>query len=454
MADWSIPIAWHGSDGLILFESLSLSRGRCFAGVFLLANLVGCGQRSQSASQVETITALMWTAGGRGTIDQQLIEEFTTRTGISVRLVPASESSSQRLGQELTLLKERSTAVDIYQIDTSWIVRLAPYLMDLRQELAASAPDELPDVIDTATFNGRLVGAPFLVGYGLLYYRKDLLLKYGFDGPPKTWEELESQAKRIQKGERRAGHPDFWGYVWQGADYEGLTCNALEWQYSDGGGNFVVGDRQANTMNAAAVQAFARAAGWLGAISPPGTVAYVEEDSRNLWQSGNAMFMRNWGYAYPLAKQSAEMRNRFAVAPLPSGRAEQSSVLGGWYLGIAATSVHGKAAAALVKFLTSKPAQERRALTGSLFPTLRSVYADSRVVRTNEIFSSISSIAQRSIRRPTSAAGAAYFCASRVYAHGVHEILQGKPAADGAAAMNARLQAVLNAPAEASQDCQ
>src|SRR5690242_9414527 len=181
----------------------------------------------------------MWAAGGRTSIDRVLVDEFTRRTGVSVSLVPASESSSRRFDQELSVLQSDPAAVDVLQVDPVWAVRLAPHLLDLRAQLASYRSDELPEVIENATFDGRLVGAPMLVSYGLLYYRKDLLEKYGFSHPPATWDELEQQAERIQRGERAAGDKEFWGYVWQGGDYEGLTCNALEWQYSAGGRNFV-----------------------------------------------------------------------------------------------------------------------------------------------------------------------------------------------------------------------
>jgi trehalose/maltose transport system substrate-binding protein len=103
-------------------------------------------------------------------------------------------------------------------------------MLDLKDALRGELSDELPQAVENATVKGRVVAAPLFVEYGMLYYRTDLLKRYGFSHPPRTWKELEAESSRIQAGERRRGHTDFWGYVWQGADYEGLTCNALEWR--------------------------------------------------------------------------------------------------------------------------------------------------------------------------------------------------------------------------------
>jgi trehalose/maltose transport system substrate-binding protein len=393
----------------------------------------------------------MWAAGGRTSIDRVLVDEFTRRTGVSVYLVPASESSSRRFNQELSVLQDDPAAVDVLQVDPIWAVRLAPRLLDLRGQLASYRDDELPEVVENVTFDGRVVGAPMLVSYGLLYYRTDLLKKYGFAHPPASWNELEQQARRIQRGERAAGDKEFWGYVWQGGDYEGLTCNALEWQYSAGGSNFVSHERRANTANSQAIGAFSRAASWVGTISPPGVTGYVEEDSRNVWQSGHAAFLRNWGYVYSLAMRSPEVGGRFAATALPTGLNSSSTVLGGWYLAVPATSRHRSDALAFVEFMTSNSAQKQRALHGSLFPTLKSVYRDVEVRRSNPVFGIVDYIADHAVRRPAAVAGLSYSCVSRVYAHGVHEIISGAIApAIGATVMDAQIKAVLAAPA---QDC-
>ncbi len=444
------------NSGNLVFKLLFLSVRRfCFTALPVLGFLTGCGRSTVPApNNQRSVTVLMWSAGGPTDIDHILIEDFTKQTGIVVHLVPAAESSSQRVTQELTLLQHRSSAVDVFEVDTTWPGLFAKYLLDLRGSIADRIQDEAPGIIQNATVDGHIVAAPFLVGYGLLYYRKDLIRKYGFNHPPRTWSELELQSRRIQAGERRAGNKDFWGYVWQGADYEGLTCNALEWQYSQGGGNFITPDRRPNVDSDATVQAFARATRWIGTISPPGVTAYVEEDSRNVWQSGNAAFLRNWGYVYPLAKKSPLIGTRFAVAPLPSAENRHSSVLGGWYLGVTAATRRRAEAIAFVRFMTSKATQVRRAISGGFLPTLRSVYQDPAVLRSNEIFSSVAQVTDGAVRRPASVMGPGYSCVSRVYAHGVHQILTRQVTARaGVDRLQNRLQQILQLPPQSLGDC-
>src|SRR5260370_8373250 len=105
-------------------------------------------------------------------------------------------------------------------------------------------------------------------------------------------------AERIQAGERAKGKKDFWGYVWQGAATEALTCNALEWQFAEGGGRIIENDKTISVNNPAAIRAWQRARHWIGWISPPSVVAYSELDSMNVWDSGGAAFRRTWQSRY------------------------------------------------------------------------------------------------------------------------------------------------------------
>ena len=180
-----------------------------------------------------------------------------------------------------------------------WPGDLAEHFVDLYEYGAAGvAAEHFPAIIQNNTVDGELIGIPWFTDAGLLYYRTDLLEKYGYDSPPATWDELEEMAQTIQDGERAEGNQDFWGYVWQGNAYEGLTCDALEWIKSNDGGTIVSPDRVITINNDNAIEIVDQAAGWVGTISPPGVTGFAEEDARNMWQAGNAAFMRNWPYAY------------------------------------------------------------------------------------------------------------------------------------------------------------
>ena len=156
-----------------------------------------------------------------------------------------------------------------------------------------------PAIVENNTVDGALVAMPWFTDAGMLYYRTDLLEKYGKQ-PPATWQELTEIAKEIQDGERAAGNDRMLGFVFQAKAYEGLTCDALEWIDSFGGGTIVAEDGSITINNAKAAEALDLAATWIGEIAPEGVLNYSEEEARGVFQSGNAVFMRNWPYAWAL----------------------------------------------------------------------------------------------------------------------------------------------------------
>jgi trehalose/maltose transport system substrate-binding protein len=198
------------------------------------------------------------------------LAQFTRQTGIRVEFLPGPETTTEQLATYRKLLESGAKVPDVYGIDVIWPGILADNLLDLR----AYIPDQeiqahFPELIAANTVNGRLVALPANLNEGMLFYRVDLLRKYGYRAPPKTWEELEVMARRIQSGERASGNRDFWGFVWEGAPSEALTCNALEWQVSEGGGTILDETGKVTVNNQHSIRAWERAARWVGSISPP-----------------------------------------------------------------------------------------------------------------------------------------------------------------------------------------
>src|SRR5689334_2699029 len=189
--------------------------------VFLLGiALIGCRQ-----SPREPVT-LRYTYSWNEDRPQEkaLLQQFTEQTGIHVKSIPIPEYTRNYLDLARQLLKD-SSGPDLLNIDLIWSPILEPDLIDLRPYLAAEIQQIEPGLLASYTVNEKLVAVPFNVPLGGLEYRTDLLREYGYDHPPKTWNELESMAERIQAGERAKGTKDFWGYVWQGGAGEALTCN-------------------------------------------------------------------------------------------------------------------------------------------------------------------------------------------------------------------------------------
>lgn len=363
-------------------------------------------------------------------------EAWAKRTGNTVRIVSTPNSASERLALYQQLLAAGASDIDVFQIDVVWPGILGGHLRELSEAAAKRADQHFAAIIANNTVDGRLVAMPWFADAGLLYYRKDLLERYGRP-VPQSWAELTETARLIQEGEREAGNRDFWGYVWQGRAYEGLTVNALEWVSSLGGGTIVDGAGEITINNPRAAAALDMAAGWVGAISPEGVLNYTEEEARGVFQSGNALFMRNWPYAWALAESpDSPVRGRTGLARLPKGGAEghHASTLGGQQLAVSKYSRHPELAADLVLHLTSREEQKRRAIAGAFNPTIPALYDDPEIAQAVPIIGELREVFETTVARPSTVTGIAYNRVSAAFFDAVHRVLSGRTTAEAALA--------------------
>ena len=371
---------------------------------------------------------------------------FTEQTGVRVEYVPGPESSTERLELYRQTLARQSTAPDIYLIDDVWPAILANDMVDLHPLIGDSADHLLKQEVANDTVDSKLVAMPSSIERGILYYRTDLLKKYGYAHPPKTWDELENMAARIQAGERKAGHNSFWGFAWQGAAYEGLTCNALEWQASQGGGRIIEADGTISVNNPSTVAAFERAHRWVGSISPLSVTNFKEEDSRNAFKSGNAAFLRDWVWTVDpthLVGRSPIL-GKFSVAPLPGGSSGRASVIGGWALSISKYSLHPREAAMLVQYLTSPEGKARIWKENLSLPAQEGFYADPDFSASHDQLALLKGVfVNDAVARPSTITGAKYDEVSRAYFSSVHSVLAGeKSSAKAVADLEAELERI------------
>ena len=344
-------------------------------------------------------------SGTGGAFIKALCDEWSQKTGNKVEIISRPQDASATLQQYQQYWAAKSGDVDAYQIDVIWQGIAGPHAVDLKKYYKEDEISQFfPRIIENNTVNGKLVSIPWFTDAGILYYRTDLLEKYGYKEPPKTWEELAEMAKKIQDGERKGGKRDFQGFVFQGKASESLTCDALEWVYSYGGGVIIEPDKKVTINNPNAIKALDTARTWVGTISPAGVVTYGEEEARNVWQAGNAAFMRNWPYAYALGQDpKSPIAGKFDVTVLPKGgdNGKNAACLGGWNLMISAYSKVPDVAADLVKYLDSSDSQKKRAIALSLLPTLPALYADPEVLAKNAWFKNMLDVFKNAVARPS-----------------------------------------------------
>lgn len=290
----------------------------------------------------------------------ELIRRFEAEhPGIRVReeLLPATTDEQHQF--YVINLAAGAADFDVVDMDVIWVPEFARagWLVDLTSHVPTGELTPLNrSALQADWLDGRLYAVPMFVDVGMLYYRRDLLEKHGF-APPRTYPELVSQAKHILAAEN---NPRLVGFVWQGMQYEGLVCAALEVIRGNGGDVLDAAGGPALTETATLealefLDALIREHG----VTPPLVSTLNEEATRHIFQSGRAVFMRNWPYAWPLLQQAGSpVAGRTGMALVPHFPGNTSApTLGGWHLGVNAYSRHPWAAVQFVRFMIREQVQ-------------------------------------------------------------------------------------------------
>lgn len=363
-------------------------------------------------------------------INDAKARRFTQDTGIQVQVLrqPQNVAANGTATFEFfeSLLQSQSRDIDVLSVDVIWTGALAPHLIDLNPKLGVEAKQHYAAIIQNNTVNGHLIGMPSFGDFGMLYYRTDLLQKYGLGTPPRTWEQLEQQALRIVQGESTT-NPGFAGFVYQGTANEALTCNALEWLASSGGGT-IAEDQKVTVNNPAAVATLNRMRRWIGTVSPRAVTSYAEENARMAFQTGNAAFMRNWPYAYAVCNSAdSPIKGRFDVAPLPASAGQTSvGTVGGFQWAVSRYSRAIDASIEWTRYASSPEAQAYHAVLAASVPTIPAVAAQPEVLQAEPFLTKLQDV--KRVTRPSGVFGAHYSDASAVFFRAVSQILNGQDA--------------------------
>jgi trehalose/maltose transport system substrate-binding protein len=380
------------------------------AGVTVLT-LAACGSSgsSSSASSGTTPTSsstgsvgsttsgdIVWSASplsGTGANDARtvLINAFEKQyPNIHVTLVSASTDTDTNRSTLATQIAG-GAGPDVFMGDVIWPAQFGAHQLavPLSQYLPASYWSKFaPGLVAGATYKGAVYGSPLFEDQGFLYYRKDLLTKDGLPVPT-TWEQLETDAKTVlAKGQSK------YGFVWEGDSYEGLTCNFMEYLTDAGGTATNSGYTQATLNSAAALKAvtFMRSLITSG-VSPAAVTTFQEPQAMNTFASGQAVFLRNWDYAYTDAITPADggklTASQVGVVPLPTFAGQPTpgySNIGGWNMYINPHSKHLGADLTFIQFLSSTTAQDILSQKYGFISTVAAVRSAPATIAANPVF--------------------------------------------------------------------
>ena len=313
---------------------------------------------------------------------EDLIKKFEKETNIKVSLLRQPTDSDQRRQSLVISLKSKKSDPDVFLMDIAWIsqFRDSNWLEPMEDYIKDSNLDTKFFFSSVIEQTEKLVSLPVYIDCGLLYYRKDLLEKYNLK-VPETWYELLESSKIILENENKK---HFYGFVWQGAQYEGLVCNFLEFITSNNGEIFnQKGQPVVNSEENAKALEFMKDIIQKYKISPMNTFTEMrEEEVRSFFESGGALFERNWPYAYKIhEKESSPVKGKVGIAVLPKFKnGKHAATLGGWHIGMSEYSDNKVNAWKLIEYILSYEIQKDVVINLGWNPGRKDIYNDPEVI--------------------------------------------------------------------------
>src|ERR671914_1064669 len=318
------------------------------------------------------------------------IERFNEQNpDMNAKMLEFSTSADEQRTQFVQRQEAKSGECDVFYADVIWTAEFASqkWIFDMTPYVESKKGDLIEATLDTVTYDGKIWGMPQQTDAAFLYYRTDQV-----DQVPATWQEVYDVA----------GQND--GIVYQGAPYEGLTCDFLEIAYAAGGEILSEDGKEAMIDSPENLKALEfMVDGVKNGVAANGVTTYMEEESRRYFESGRATFMRNWPYAYSLGQKAPKVKGKFNVAPFPEFEgAGKAAILGGHNLVISVFSENPGAALKLVDFLTSEEEQVTMFRDYSLAPTIAAAYDDPGVQKKYEFATDLKDSVSHARSRPVS----------------------------------------------------
>jgi multiple sugar transport system substrate-binding protein len=348
---------------------LSVTRRASAGGVALL--LAACGGGASSLPGPAVVTFPISALGAEGEVLVRQLDRFMAQNpGIKVvqRITP--DAADQKHQLYVQWLNAGASDPDVLQLDVIWTPEFAAagWILPLNR-FGPDTAEFFPSTIKANQWQDSLYALPWFIDVGMLYWRTDLMRE-----PPATYDDLVRISRRAQQGGKVK-----YGFVYQGARYEGLVANFVEYLTAHGGKVLEGGRVVVNSDGGRRALTRMRDEIYRHGVVPSAVLTWHEEESRFAFQNGHAAFMRNWPYPVPMLQDTAEseVAGKFAVAPLPAAPGgSPAAAIGGAQLAINRNTEHPEAAWAVIDYLTRPEQMRERARVVGQFPTRSRVYDD------------------------------------------------------------------------------
>src|SRR6478752_5442621 len=248
-----------------------------------------------------------------------IVNDFNAKFGAQgwkAKLVEFPASADAQRAQFIQRQQAKSGDCDVFSSDVIWTAEFSSqkWLYDLTPYIDKARSKYIQAPIETATYDGKIWGAPESSDAAFIYYRTDKVKSL-----PATWQALYADAAKNG------------GIVYQGAPYEGLTCDFLELAFAAGGKVLSDDGTKAEIDSPQNVKALELMMSTIkDGAAPKAVTTYMEPESLTAFQTGKYTYMRNWPYAYALNEKASKVKGKFKVAPLPKFEGgDQAQILGG-----------------------------------------------------------------------------------------------------------------------------
>lgn len=373
----------------------------------LAATLTATLVAGQSLAQQTNLRVFSGGQNQRPDLMRKLFDQYqAANPGVKIDIETGGATSELQRQYLSTVLNAKDSAIDIYMIDivnpaqyfgAGWLEPLNAYLGNPAEVMKPY----LPVYASANVIDGKIAAMPAFADAMFMYYRKDLLDKYGLK-EPKTWDELAAAAKKVQEGEKNA---NLQGLSIQGAPIEGAVCTFLLPYWSQGK-DFNDANGKLTLDKAAATQGMNL---WLNMVDQGVLKKNIAEVTTPVtvseFKAGQVVFAINWGFAWDRFKDDADsqVKGKVGVMPLPAMAGGKSATcVGGWQWAVSAFSKNKAEAAKLVRFMSTPQASKFLAVEGSLLPTYQSVYTDADVTRVVPWFKDAANVVIAGRSRPLS----------------------------------------------------